>query len=81
MDVARLALKAIHKNGYIYSDQEREEGVRAIAAPIFIRGEGRYCVTMSGPLFRITTEKIPLMIESVRHTASAITESLKKNEY
>jgi len=77
----RLALKAIHKNGYIYSDQEREEGVRAIAAPIFIRGEGRYCVTMSGPLFRITTEKIPLMIESVRHTASAITESLKKNEY
>jgi IclR family KDG regulon transcriptional repressor len=77
----RLALKTIHKNGYVYSDQEREEGVRAIAAPIFVRGEGRYCVTMSGPLFRITTEKIPLTIETVRKTASAITERVKTIEY
>jgi DNA-binding IclR family transcriptional regulator len=47
------------KQGYVYSDQEREEGVRAVAAPIFSRGEGRYCVTMSGPLFRLTNEEDP----------------------
>jgi IclR family KDG regulon transcriptional repressor len=77
----RRALNAIQKKGYVYSDQEREEGVRAVAAPIFSRGEGRYCVTMSGPLFRITTKKIPLMIETVCKTASDITEGLKKREY
>jgi hypothetical protein len=36
---------------------------------------------MSGPLFRITTEKIPLTIETVRKTASAITERVKTIEY
>ena len=36
---------------------------------------------MSGPLFRITTKKIPLMIETVCKTASDITEGLKKREY
>jgi DNA-binding IclR family transcriptional regulator len=77
----RRALKTIRKQGYVYSDQEREEGVRAVAAPIFSRGEGRYCVTMSGPLFRITTKKIPLMIKTVCKTASDITEGLKKREY
>ena len=50
----RAALKKIVAEGYTYSDQEREEGVRAVAAPIFSRGEGRYCVTMSGPMFRFT---------------------------
>ena len=81
LPLLRRALKTIRKQGYVYSDQEREEGVRAVAAPIFSRGEGRYCVTMSGPLFRITTKKIPLMIESVCNTASDITEGLKKREY
>jgi DNA-binding IclR family transcriptional regulator len=81
LPMLRRALNAIQKKGYVYSDQEREEGVRAVAAPIFSRGEGRYCVTMSGPLFRITTKKIPLMIETVCKAASDITEGLKKGEY
>jgi DNA-binding IclR family transcriptional regulator len=81
LPLLRRALKTIRKQGYVYSDQEREEGVRAVAAPIFSRGEGRYCVTMSGPLFRITTKKIPLMIETVCKTASDITEGLKQREY
>jgi DNA-binding IclR family transcriptional regulator len=77
----RMALKKIHDDGYAYSDQEREEGVRAIAAPIFSAGDGRYCVTMSGPLFRITTDKLPAMIAAVRSTALRITDDLKATEY
>jgi DNA-binding IclR family transcriptional regulator len=77
----RLALRKIRDDGYAYSDQEREEGVRAIAAPIFSAGDGRYCVTMSGPLFRITTDKLPVMIAAVRRTAQSISDELKTTEY
>jgi IclR family KDG regulon transcriptional repressor len=77
----RAALKKIVADGYTYSDQEREEGVRAVAAPIFSRGEGRYCVTMSGPMFRFTTEKLPSMVAAVRATAQRVTDELKAIEY
>jgi DNA-binding IclR family transcriptional regulator len=77
----RAALKKIVADGYTYSDQEREEGVRAVAAPIFSRGEGRYCVTMSGPVFRFTAEKLPGMIAAVRATAQRITDELQVTDY
>jgi DNA-binding IclR family transcriptional regulator len=77
----RAALKRIVADGYTYSDQEREEGVRAIAAPIFIRGEGRYCVTMSGPVFRFTADKLPGMIAAVRTTAQRITDERQATDY
>jgi len=77
----RLALDQIRNDGFVYSDQEREEGVRAIAAPIFSAGEGRYCVTLSGPLFRITAQKLPPMIAAVRAAAQKVTDDLKATEY
>ena len=77
----RAVLKKIAADGYTYSDQEREEGVRAIAAPIFSCGEGRYCVTMSGPMFRFTSEKLPAMISMVRTAAQRITDDLRATEY
>lgn len=77
----RAALKKIVAEGYAYSDQEREEGVRAAAAPIFSRGEGRYCVTMSGPMFRFTVDKLPAMIAAVRATAQRITDELRAADY
>jgi DNA-binding IclR family transcriptional regulator len=77
----RAALKKIASDGYTYSDQEREEGVRAIAAPIFLSGEGRYCVTMSGPMFRFTPEKLPVMIAAVRSSAQRITDELRETDY
>lgn len=77
----RIALDRIRADGYAYSDQEREEGVRAVAAPIFSAGEGRYCVTMSGPLFRLTPERLPAMIAAVRNAARNITDDLRVTEY
>jgi DNA-binding IclR family transcriptional regulator len=77
----RASLKKIVADGFAYSDQEREEGVRAIAAPIFSRGDGRYCVTMSGPVFRFTAEKLTGMIAAVHTTAQRITDELRATEY
>ncbi len=77
----RVALEAIRRDGYAYSDQEREEGVRAVAAPIFRGGEGRFCVTMSGPLFRLTPDRLPSMIAAVRNAAQKITSDLRDLEY
>jgi DNA-binding IclR family transcriptional regulator len=77
----RRALAEIRRTGYAYSDQQREQGVRAIAAPVFSAGEGRYCITMSGPLFRFTDDKIPAMITQVRAAATAISNDLRRTEY
>jgi IclR family KDG regulon transcriptional repressor len=77
----RAVLNEIRRDGYAYSDQEREEGIRAIAAPIFSRGEARHCVTVSGPSFRLTDEKIAPMIAAVRAAALKISESLQTIEY
>lgn len=76
----RKALARISKEGYAYSDQERDEGVRAIAAPVFDRQFGRYCITMSGPLFRMTDAKIPAMVRMVVETAERITTALSRSE-
>lgn len=75
----RKALARIVKDGFAYSDQERDEGVRAIAAPVFERGIGRYCITMSGPLFRMTDTKIAEMTAKVVETAAGISEALQSS--
>ncbi len=76
----RKAMACIVKDGYAYSDQERDEGIRAIAAPVFEHEVGRYCITMSGPLFRMTDAKIPAMIAKVKATAAQITKALRLAE-
>ena len=77
----RSVLGRIRREGYAYSDQERDHGIRGIAAPIFSQEEGRYCVTMSGPSFRLTDKKRPEMISSVVRTAAKISEALLQTDY
>lgn len=77
----RSALRTIVRDGYAFSDQERDEGIRAIAAPVFARGEARHCITMSGPVFRMTDAKVPIMTERVRTIAAAISEALQSAEF
>ncbi len=77
----RSVLAKIRREGYAFSDQERDHGIRGIAAPIFSRGEGRYCVTISGPSFRLTDKKRPEMKLSVVRTAAKISEALLQTDY
>jgi IclR family transcriptional regulator, KDG regulon repressor len=77
----RKALAQILEQGYAYSDQERDEGVRGIAAPIVGREQTRHCVTLSGPVFRLTDRKVLEMIAAVKRAARMISQDLGKTEY
>ena len=77
----RKVLEKIRHDGYAFSDEEREEGVRAIAAPVFVRGEAKYDVTLSGLTFRLTDERLPEIISAVRSTASAISDAIESTDY
>jgi IclR family transcriptional regulator, KDG regulon repressor len=62
-------LELIRSNGYATSMEERETGTSAVSAPIFNRnGECVAALTVSGPVSRLTTEKMvefaPWVIES-----------------
>jgi DNA-binding IclR family transcriptional regulator len=52
-------LSLIRENGYAIDDEENEEGIRCVAAPIR-NGSGRVeaAVSISGPTTRITRERI-----------------------
>lgn len=74
----RRHLKMVRKNGYAVDDEENEEGVRCVAAPI--RNEADQVVaaiSVSGPTTRIAIEKINDSLKSrVTETAMAISRKL-----
>jgi IclR family transcriptional regulator, KDG regulon repressor len=56
-------LERTSRRGYALDDEEREEGVRCIAMPILdARGEPVAAVSISGPAFRVTVQKVPLFV-------------------
>jgi len=76
----RRQLELVRANGYAYNDEELDEGIRDVAAPIFGRFSVRYSVAIVGPTFRLTDEKLPEFIEMVKDTATQISRSLKEHE-
>ena len=71
-------LKMIREKGYAVDDEENEEGVRCVAAPILNEmGEVVAAMSMSGPTTRITVEKIAESLKSqVTETAMRISRKL-----
>jgi DNA-binding IclR family transcriptional regulator len=71
----RAELKMIKEQGWAKSQGEYTTDVIAIAVPLFDRGEVIGSVTVSGPIYRMTEEKIhdylPLLTEA-RDEVSAI---------
>jgi DNA-binding IclR family transcriptional regulator len=79
-DPARLMrhLESIRNNGYAIDDEENEEGIRCVAAPIYNgRGGIEAAVSISGPMTRITMERIETDLkERVCETANHISTKL-----
>jgi|ERR1700680_2945190 len=67
----RTELKAIRSRGYAIDNEEKEEGLRCIGAPV--RGHsGKLlsAISVSGPAFRITKERIPEIGQVVMRVAN-----------
>ena len=79
IDRRKLAaqLKDIRDQGYAISDGEVDTGVRGIAAPI-LQADGRVTAGLSvaGPAFRLTSERLPDVIAAVRAAAAKISDRL-----
>ncbi len=58
--------------GYALNDEEIDEGVRALAAPILIDGVASHCVSLVGPVLRMPDEELPSIAEEVKHCANSI---------
>ena len=60
------------KLGYALNDEEIDEGIRAVAAPILVRGKASHCVSLVAPAVRIPDEKLPRIGEDVKRCADTI---------
>ncbi len=68
-------LAAIKKRGFSVDDEEMEEGVRCLAVPVFDRrGACIGALSVSGPITRMTTERVAKLAP----TACAIAEELSR---
>lgn len=66
-------LEQVREQGYALGDEERVEGIRAIAVPIEGKESDPYgSVAISGPKSRLGEEEIPQLVDSLKTTANII---------
>ncbi|MDR3435599.1 IclR family transcriptional regulator [Telmatospirillum sp.] len=70
-------LRRIRQNGYGIDDQERELGLRCVAAPIFnARKQVIAAISVSGPSSRITREKLGELSKMIKQATDEISRKL-----
>ncbi|BAS27856.1 IclR family transcriptional regulator [Limnochorda pilosa] len=70
-------LEEIRKTGIAFDQEEHEEGIRCVAAPIFdYTGEARAAVSVTVPTFRTTPDRMKELAELVRQTTEVISEAM-----
>ncbi|AOY77943.1 Pectin degradation repressor protein KdgR [Clostridium formicaceticum] len=73
----RQELKNVVKNGYSLDNEEVEEGLFCIAAPIYnFDKEIVYAISVSGPKFRMTEDKVKNIVKDVKNTCREISQKL-----
>ena len=77
----KAELRAIRKVGYAVDNEEREVGLRCIGAPVCnSAGDVIAAVSIAGPAFRLTEDRIPLLSGAVIRTGARISASLGYRE-
>lgn len=70
-------LVRVRKLGYAVDDEEHEEGVLCVGAPVWSFGQYPIAaLSVSGPAFRLTHEKVPIVAQSVIGVAQALSREL-----
>lgn len=70
-------LAAIRARGHAVDDEERTEGMRCVAAPIFnVHGEPVAGLSVSGPAFRMPLARADAIAARVRTAADTVTEAI-----
>ncbi len=73
-------LQASKARGYAIDAEERNVGMRCIAAPVFnVYGEAVAGISVSGPTSRITERKLAAFAEPVMSAAAALTRAIGGN--
>ena len=70
-------IEIVRQNGYALDDEERENGLRCIGAPVRNNiGEVVAAVSIAGPVFRISRDRLPALASLVMDAAAQISASL-----
>ncbi|MGI6285052.1 IclR family transcriptional regulator [Neomoorella humiferrea] len=73
LDMLKRHLKIVKEQGYALDDEENEEGLRCIAAPIRdCNGKVIAAISISAPVMRLNNDRIPEMVKAVQTTAERI---------
>lgn len=79
-DALKSRLEGVRRDGLALDDEERGVGIRCVAAPIRDRsGRVGAAISLAGPIFHMTDEKVPFFKEHLLRAAAAISERLGYN--
>ena len=74
----RRNLEAVKERGYAVDDEEFDQGVRCVAAPIFdFRDKVVGSIGISGPITRMPSQKIPTYAELVLKISRSLSEKMR----
>jgi len=77
----KAELKLIRQRGYAMDDEEIEEGLRCVGAPVMDHsGKVIAAMSIAGPAFRLTEDRIPAVARSVIQAASELSVELGYKE-
>ncbi|MEH7417808.1 IclR family transcriptional regulator [Neobacillus drentensis] len=73
-------LPSIREQGYAFDDEEIELGLKCVAAPIFNhQGNVIASISCAAPKMRLDEERLPNVIEGIKHAAADISRQLGFN--
>ena len=67
-----VELANIVRQGFAYSDEERDEGVVGVAVPLLTTQGCRYCLSMVAPKFRVNSSTLNDMRDALMDTARIV---------
>jgi IclR family acetate operon transcriptional repressor len=76
------AFEEVRRLGYATDDEEFEEGLRCVAAPVFDqRSRPNYALSVSAPASRLPQDLVPVVGEALGVAARAISSGLGHLEH